>query len=77
MSEVEKRRAMEHKEMVSEVRKLEFHFGKRLFFAQIGTELAPLMKNSIGGKPRKDPNTGQMMDHSLSSTDVTRLAVSG
>jgi len=61
MSEIEKRRAMEHKEMVSE----------------IGTELAPLMKNSIGGKPRKDPNTGQMMDHSLSSTDVTRLAVSG
>ena len=61
MSEIEQRRVMEHREMISE----------------IGTELAPLMKNSITGKPRKDPETGYMMDHSLSSTDVTRLAING
>ena len=61
MSEIEQRRVMEHREMISE----------------IGTELAPLMKNSKTGKPRKDPETEYMMDHSLSSTDVTRLAVSG
>jgi len=59
MSEIEQRRTMEHKEKVSE----------------IGTELAPLMKNAVTGKPRKDPATGYMMDHSLPTTDVTRLAV--
>ena len=48
-----------------------------IVFVKIGTELAPLMKNSATGKPRKDPDTGYMMDHSLSSTDVTRLAVRG
>ena len=42
---------------------------------KIGTELAPLMKNATTGKPRKDPETGYMMDHSLPTTDVTRLAV--
>ena len=61
MSEIEQRRVMEHREMRSE----------------IGTELAPLMKNAKTGKPRKDQETGYMMDHSLSSTDVTRLAVKG
>ena len=29
------------------------------------------------GKPRKDPETGYMMNHSLGTTDVTRLAVKG
>eukprot|EP00090_Calanus_glacialis_P013030 TRINITY_DN21643_c0_g1_i1.p1 TRINITY_DN21643_c0_g1~~TRINITY_DN21643_c0_g1_i1.p1 ORF type:complete len:462 (-),score=133.65 TRINITY_DN21643_c0_g1_i1:237-1583(-) len=61
MSEIEQRRVMEHREMRSE----------------IGTELAPLMKNAKTGKPRKDQETGYMMDHSLSSTDVTRLAIKG
>ena len=46
-------------------------------FDKIGTELAPIMKNSATGKPIKDPDTGYMMDQSLSSTDVTRLAVIG
>jgi len=59
MSEIEQRRVLEHKELVSE----------------IGTELAPLMKKAVTGKPRKDPDTGYMMDHSLSTTDVTRMAV--
>jgi len=59
MSEIERKRAMEHKDIVSE----------------IGTELAPLMKSATTGKPRKDPDTGYMMAHNLPSTDVTRLAV--
>ena len=29
------------------------------------------------GKPRRDPETGYMMNHSLGTTDVTRLAVKG
>ena len=39
-----------------------------------GVELVPLMMQSYTGKPRIDPNTGYMMSHSLSSTDVTRRA---
>ena len=42
-----------------------------------GTELAPLLKHAVTGKPRKDPATGYMMNHSLPSTDVTRLATQG
>jgi hypothetical protein len=37
-----------------------------------GVELVPLMMNQYTGKPRIDPQTGYMMSHSLSSTDVTR-----
>merc|ERR1719509_328642 len=32
------------------------------------------MKNKMTGKPRKDPNTGYMQSHSLSTTDVTKMA---
>ena len=39
-----------------------------------GLELVPLMKNQITGRPAKDPATGYMMSHGLSSTDVTRMA---
>ena len=42
-----------------------------------GTELAPLMKQAVTGKPRKDPATGYMMNHNLHTTDVTRLATHG
>ena len=41
---------------------------------QIGCELVPLMKEKHTGKPHKDPATGYMMSHGLSSTDVTKLA---
>ena len=39
---------------------------------QVGVELVPLLKNKTTGNPRKDPNTGYMMNHSLPSSDVTR-----
>ena len=55
-----------------------------------GIELVPLMKDKYTGalkefylmkiygnflgKPHKDPSTGYMMSHGLSSTDVTKLA---
>ena len=39
-----------------------------------GIELVPLMKEKNTGKPYKDPSTGYMMSHGLSSTDVTKLA---
>ena len=39
-----------------------------------GLELVPLMKNQSTGRPAKDPATGYMMSHGLSSTDVTRMA---
>ena len=42
--------------------------------SNVGIELVPLMMQSFTGKPRIDPNTGYMMSHSLSSTDVTRRA---
>ena len=44
---------------------------------KIGTELAPLLGSAVTGKPRRDPDTGYMMNHSLATTDVTRLAVRG
>ena len=40
----------------------------------VGVELVPLMMQQYTGKPRIDPQTGYMMSHSLSSTDVTRKA---
>jgi len=58
MSEAEMRRTMEHKDMNSDV----------------GLELAPLMTNQTTGNPKRDPSTGYMMNHSLSTTDVTKLA---
>ena len=61
MTELQKKRMTEHSEMMSEV----------------GTELAPLLSSAITGKPRKDPATGYMMNHSLPTTDVTRLAIQG
>ncbi len=40
--------------------------------SEIGVELVPLLKEKSTGKPRKDPNTGYMLSHTLPSTDVTR-----
>ena len=37
-------------------------------------ELVPLLKEMPTGKPRKDPSTGYLMNHSLPSTDVTKKA---
>ena len=45
--------------------------------SNVGVELVPLMMQSFTGKPRIDPNTGYMMSHSLSSTDVTRGRLPG
>jgi len=58
ITEIEMKRAMEHKDMTSDV----------------GLELAPLMKQQTTGKPRKDPVTGYMMDAKLNSTDITKHA---
>ena len=58
MSEAEQRRALEHRDITSDV----------------GLELATLMMNQATGKPRRDPSTGYMMNHSLGTTDVTKLA---
>ena len=58
MSEAEKRRNMEHREINSDV----------------GIELAPLIMDKFTGKPKRDPSTGYMMNHSLSTTDVTQQA---
>ena len=44
--------------------------------AQVGIELAPLIMDKVTGKPKRDPSTGYMMNHSLSTTDVTQLATS-
>ena len=35
------------------------------------------MKQSQAGRPRKDPSTGYMLSHSLSTTDVTKAQVPG
>ena len=45
--------------------------------SQVGIELVPLMKQSQAGRPRKDPSTGYMLSHSLSTTDVTKAQVPG
>ena len=39
-----------------------------------GLELAPLMSRQVTGRPRRDPETGYMMDHGFSSTDITKHA---
>ena len=36
--------------------------------------MVPLLKEMPTGKPRKDPSTGYLMNHSLPSTDVTKKA---
>lgn len=41
---------------------------------KVGCELVPLMKAQATGKPRKDPSTGYLLNHSLPSTDVTKIA---
>jgi len=58
ISEIEAKRVEQHQEMTDDQ----------------GLELAPLMKNQTTGRPRKDPSTGYMMDHSLNSTDITKHA---
>ena len=58
ISEIEAKRVEAHQEMTDDQ----------------GLELAPLMKNQTTGRPRKDPATGYMMDHSLNSTDITKHA---
>ena len=58
IDEIRERRELEHQELSSSE----------------GLELVPLMKSQSTGRPQKDPSTGYMMSHGLSSTDVTRLA---
>ncbi len=53
-----------------------FFFSFLSFFlciCQVGVELVPLLKEKPTGKPRKDPSTGYLMNHSLPSTDVTKI----
>lgn len=59
MDEIQIRKHLEHDELRSDV----------------GVELVPLLKQQPTGNPRKDPNTGYMMSHSLSTTDVTRAQI--
>ena len=40
----------------------------------MGLELAPLMKQQLTGKPKKDPATGYMLDAKLQSSDITKHA---
>ena len=49
-----------------------FTFLKSAVCLQVGVELVPLLKQHNTGKPNKDPSTGYMLRHSLSTTDVTR-----
>ena len=74
-------RPNEHKKMESEdiVKSIALHDYKKEVEhldrkSAVGIELVPLMMQSYTGKPRIDPQTGYMMSHSLSSTDVTRRA---
>ena len=41
---------------------------------KVGIELAPLIMDKVTGKPKRDPSTGYMMNHSLGTTDVTQMA---
>ena len=41
---------------------------------KVGLELAPLMKAQPTGNPKKDANTGYMLDARLTSTDITKHA---
>ena len=45
-----------------------------LFLFKVGLELAPLMKAQPTGNPKKDANTGYMLDARLTSTDITKHA---
>lgn len=58
IQQIESKRVEEHRDMTSDV----------------GLELAPLIKAQPTGKPRKDANTGYMMDARLISTDITKHA---
>ena len=42
--------------------------------SDVGLELAPLMKQQLTGKPKKDPATGYMLDAKLQSSDITKHA---
>lgn len=42
--------------------------------SNVGVELVPLFKEKVTGRPKKDPATGYMLNHSLPSTDVTKMA---
>ena len=77
MSSLARRRQSEHREIMSEVQLTMPNIDGKLEISQVGTELAPLLKHAVTGKPRKDPDTGYMMNHSLGTTDVTRMAVKG
>ena len=75
--ELQKKRESEYREMMSETGQFRWNEMMGLKHTLAGTELAPLLKHAVTGKPRKDPATGYMMNHSLPSTDVTRLATQG
>ena len=78
MSEAEKRRNNEHKDINSEVKLKPQVISINMFyfsFYKIGIELAPLIMDKVTGKPKRDPSTGYMMNHSLGTTDVTQLAI--
>ena len=60
MVDWERRKTAEHREMVD----------------SSGLELVPLMARQNTGRPRRNPSTGYMTDHSLNSTDVTKHAAS-
>ena len=75
--ELQKKRESEYREMMSETGQVRWNEMTGLKHTLAGTELAPLLKHAVTGKPRKDPATGYMMNHSLPSTDVTRLATQG
>lgn len=74
-----RRRAMEIKHIEAEDMKREMDEVQQRKYAEyddlrsnVGVELVPLLKDKATGKPRKDPATGYMMSHALSTTDVTR-----
>jgi len=74
-----RRRAMQIKHIEAEDMKKEMNEVQMRKYAEyddirssVGVELVPLLKNKTTGNPRKDPNTGYMMNHSNPSTDVTR-----
>merc|ERR1712025_1401551 len=77
-----RRRAMEIKHIEAEDMKKEMNEVQMRKYAEyddirssVGVELVPLLKNKSTGNPRKDPNTGYMMNHTLPYTDVTRAQV--
>jgi len=77
MDEIQIRKHLEHDELRSDVSAaicllFLFTFLKSANCLQVGVELVPLLKQHNTGKPNKDPSTGYMLRHSLSTTDVTR-----